>query len=519
MRRLLLLQALGYNDTALVAATRFAIVTMNSRYMPLQVAPAPLPTFDLNSLKRVFFYVAVGLLFIAPFAQDPMAFAVGAIVPWVILQLLVRPGMPVAVAYLFLWQWLQIFTRVLQSIVDGESLANGLYGPNVARAYWYMLASLVVMAVAFRFVLGNAKPPTLQERTAHYEWRPIDIFTMYVAFLFIAVGCRYAAYAVSALDQPLDAFGRVKIILLFMLFATVLGTGRGHNFMWAAAGLELVMGFSGLLSDFKGVFIYLALAALAARVKVKGTTVAVGLIGLAFLMYLALFWTSVKAEYREFATKSSDSQNVKAAFDERFGYLGSRLAASGDIDWSLASYALLSRLAYTDIFGSVIGVQETAPEQVFMGQWKDAVEHVLKPRFLFPGKAALSDTEVYVRLARGDASEQLRLGTSISVGYMSENFVDLGFPGMLAGVFGLAVLYAVVIRYFLAFKQPWLLKEGVVLAFIVGVGQNGVEMSLPKILGATVMFFLVYTLLARFVFPTALNWLKGRSGLQQPQLS
>ena len=111
------------------------------------------------------------------------------------------------------------------------------------------------------------------------------------------------------------------------------------------------------------------------------------------------------------------------------------------------------------------------------------------------------------------------MGTSISVGYMAENFVDLGFPGMLGGVFVLALIYALIIRYFMAFKQPWLLKEGVVLAFIVGVGQNGVEMSLPKILGAAVMFFLVYTLLARFVFPRALNWLKGRSGLHQPQLS
>jgi hypothetical protein len=514
-----LLQALDYNDAASVDATRFAIVTMNSRYMPLQAAPAPAPTFDLNSLKRAFFYIAAGLLFIAPFAQDPMAFAIGAVVPWVILQLIVRPGMPVAVAYLFLWQWLQIFARVLQSIVDGESLANGLYGPNVARAYWYMLAGLVAMALAFRLVLGSPRLPTLQERTAHYDWRPLDIFTMYVAFLFIAVGCRLAASFVPALDQPLDAFGRLKVVLLFLLFGTVLTTGRGRNFMWAAAGLELVMGFSGLLSDFKGVFIYLALAAVAARVKIKGTTMVIGLVGLAFLMYLALFWTSVKAEYREFATKSSDSQNVKAAFDERFGYLGSRIASSGDIDWSLASYALLSRLAYTDIFGSVIGVQESAPEAVFMRQWNDAVDHVLKPRFLFPGKAALSDTEVYIRLAHGDASEQLRLGTSISVGYMAENFVDLGFPGMLGGVFVLALVYALLIRYFMTFKQPWLLKEGVVLAFVVGIGQNGLEMSLPKILGAAVMFFLVYTLLARFIFPTALNWLKGRSELHQPQLS
>jgi len=55
-----------------------------------------------------------------------MALAIGATVPWIILSLLARPGMPVAVAYLFIYQWLQVFARVLQSIVDGEPWVAGL---------------------------------------------------------------------------------------------------------------------------------------------------------------------------------------------------------------------------------------------------------------------------------------------------------------------------------------------------------------------------------------------------------
>ena len=111
------------------------------------------------------------------------------------------------------------------------------------------------------------------------------------------------------------------------------------------------------------------------------------------------------------------------------------------------------------------------------------------------------------------------LGTSISVGYMAENFVDFGFPGMLGGLFVIGLMYGVVIRYFMTLKVPWILREGVVLAFVMGVSHNGVEMSLPKIFGATVMFALVYTLLARFVFPQALTWLRGRAAIGQPQLS
>ena len=44
--------------------------------------------------------------------------------------------------------------------------------------------------------------------------------------------------------------------------------------------------------------------------------------------------------------------------------------------------------------------------------------HVLQPRFLFPAKAALSDTRMFMRLARADPMKQFTLGTSISVGYV-----------------------------------------------------------------------------------------------------
>ena len=132
--------------------------------------------------------------------------AVGAAVPWLIMQIIARPGMPVAVVYLFLWQWMQIFARVLQSMVDGESLASGLYGPNVARAYWYMLASLVVMALALRLVLGQ--PQAADAPGPHGALRMAaarSVRASMSACCSLAVGCRFAAAMVSALDQPLEA--------------------------------------------------------------------------------------------------------------------------------------------------------------------------------------------------------------------------------------------------------------------------------------------------------------------------
>ncbi len=80
-----------------------------------------------------------------------------------------------------------------------------------------------------------------------------------------------------------------------------------------------------------------------------------GIIWLAVLLTLALFWTAVKAEFRQFATGSGESQNISMPLSERLG-LSRREgvlppARSTGAD---AAYALISRFAYVDIFGAVI---------------------------------------------------------------------------------------------------------------------------------------------------------------------
>jgi hypothetical protein len=491
---------------------------MTMTTLAVRASPGPAAVrLDHVLLRRAFLVIGLALVFVAPFTPDPIEFAVGAFVPWLLLRIVGTPTLPAAVVFYLLWQWLQIYARTLVSLTDGEPMARGLFGPWVVNAYWYMLASIVVLALAMRAVLGTARPPTPRQATAHLAWRPADLFQFYLGSLLVSSAGRFLTDVVPALDQPMEAVGRIKFIALFMLFGGILSANKGVGFLLAAVVVELVIGFSGLLGDFRSVFIILFISALAVRIRWTAITSIVVAAGAVMLVVLGLFWTSVKAEYREVATGSSDSQNVKISLDTRFGYLGGRVASVGDIDWGFASYALLNRLAYVDIFGSVIGVKLVSPELGDFRQWSDALAHVFQPRFLFPDKPALSDTEVFVRLARGDASEQVRSATSISVGYLSENYVDLGFPGMLAGVFMIGLFVAGACRYFMAVPLPWIAREGIVLAYIYAIGNNGVEISLPKLLGAAFMTFAVYALLIRFVFPIALRWLDTRAAAARHQ--
>ena len=479
---------------------------MDPAFAPRKVGETRL---DYSFLQKFFLLFGVIIVILSPFSPDMIALAVGGITPWVVLRLLGTPNMPAAVAYFLIWQWNQSFTRVLQGIIDGEALSRGVYGPTVEEAYWYTLASTVTLAVAFRLVLGNLRGPTREFAESHKHWQLRDLLMLYIGGVAFSMICGMAAKVVPALDQPFEAAAHFKILAMSMVFATVMATGQGRNFMIAVFLIEVLSGFGGLFSDFKGAFIFLAVSAFMVRIRWTGT-MAVATVALAGVMVvMALWWTAVKADYREFATESSDSQNIKVDLGSRVGYLGNK--ASGDIDWSNASYALLLRLSYVDIFGSVIGVQAVAPEPRYFGQWQDAIDHIAKPRFLFPGKAALSDTEVFIRLARGNASEAFRSGTSISVGYVAENFVDMGFPGMLVGIFVIGVMTAGICRYFMTRQLPWMVREGTVLAIIYTIGHDGVEISLPKILGSMYMSLGVWAIMARWGFPYIFRYL-GRHG-------
>ena len=472
---------------------------------PIQIAPR----LDYSMLRRFAFGFGLVFVFISPASPDPLALAAGGFTPWLILRLVGTPTMPAVIAYYLLSQWLQVFARAFLALVDGEPMAQSIYGPWVLNAYWYMLASTVALAFACKVALGGIQPPSEENWSAHLYWRPLDVFLVYLGSNLITqmAGLTFG----GVLYQFFDAIARFKIMAAFLLFTSVMSVGRGWPFLFAVLGIEIISGMTGLFGDFRGVFVFLGTAALAAQIRWTARTTGYAFVATFALIALALFWTAVKFDYRELATGGGESQAFQASTSERVGYMLGRMASAADIDWGAASKTLLERLAYVDITGLVINVDLASAEQQSVRQWRDAFAHVFQPRFLFPDKQALSDTEVFIRLTKADLLENMRGGTSISVGYMAENYVDFGFPGMLGGVFATGLLVALVIRFFFSFDVPWMVRQGTALAFVYSICASGLEVSIPKILGTAFTFAVAYGLALKFAFPVGQRWLENRA--------
>src|SRR4030095_17077781 len=107
-----------------------------------------------------------------------------------------------------------------------DEIARGRYGPWVLDAYWYMLASIVLLRLALRAVLGDARPPTPRQATAHLAWRPVDLFQFYLGSLLVSSAGRVLGDAIVALDQPMEAGARVKTLARPFVFCGVLCVGK-----------------------------------------------------------------------------------------------------------------------------------------------------------------------------------------------------------------------------------------------------------------------------------------------------
>ena len=130
-----------------------------------------------------------------------------------------------------------------------------------------------------------------------------------------------------------------------------------------AVMVELLIGFPGILGEFRSVFIILfasrpCSSAYAGWTAITTIAVATGPSARRPRSVLDVG----KGGIREVA-RGPTIHRTSMSLDARLGYLGKRMISPGDIDWSRASYALMSRLAYVDIFGSVIGVALVSPEQ------------------------------------------------------------------------------------------------------------------------------------------------------------
>jgi hypothetical protein len=119
------------------------------------------------------------------------------------------------------------------------------------------------------------------------------------------------------------------------------------------------------------------------------------------------------------------------------------------------------------------------------------------PRLLFPDKPALPNDSDLTNYYTGLYMAGEEQGTSVSLGYVAESYIDFGIYGMFAPILMLGMLLGWFFRFFLT-RQNIPIFIGYGLAVTVLLEAYRFETASVKFLGAIVTAFLVAYVLHRF---------------------
>jgi hypothetical protein len=450
------------------------------------------------------FGIAAGVLSLA--APNTLLTLASLAALFVIVALLWRPGEPPVLLLAMLYHWVQACVLTFDVNLRGLTLEEALHSPTIDRAAWYTLIGVLVVTCGIWFGAKQNTAPTthaaVEANTVQFSIRRLAIGSF--AAILLANAMTPLAFSVSALTQPILALANYHWVVVYLFTFTVLSRRRGYGALLALFLVELFIGFMGYFSGFKTVILIMLIAALATPNALKGLRfrMAAGL-G-AMVLGLALVWTAIKKDYRLFLNQGSGNQVVLVPVEQRVAKLRELVGGLTARKLGESMQALSERLTYVSYFGEVIQIVPGSIAHEGGKLWWEAVEHCLFPRFLNPDKRAINDSE-RTSFYTGGYVAGVQDGTSISLGYIAESYIDFGpvfmaLPLFLWGWF-LGWAFRVFVRY-----TPFPVLGYANATVLILLNAAALETSNVKMVAATVLGFAVQLLVQR----TLGRWLLGQ---------
>jgi hypothetical protein len=444
------------------------------------------------------------VLIVAALSANPLlSIAAMALLP-LFARLTWRRAEPPLLFLALVAQWVGVAAVVFHAGLLNIDVARMSGAAQVEKAVWLGLVGLVTAAVGMRLGLRGLKDGSRPGRGAS----AVDRFSsgrvaaFYWASFVTGIAAKGLMWTNPRFSQILVAAQSVRWVFFFLLAYLAVSKRGARYHLVVAFAVEMLLGMTSFFAEFKHPFFVLIVAFLSVGWRLTTRRLA-AVAGLAIgALTLGVLWSSVKEEYRDFINGGSGHQVIVVPLASRlekivelYGDLG--VDSIGD---GLERFA--ARMAYTEMFAFVLeNVPATLPYEggrLTAG----AVQHVLMPRFLFPNKAAVDQTEL--------ASQYTGLffagDTAVSLGYMVELYVDFGPLGMVVATLVLGYVLGRVYRFFGSEPDNRLL--GLVLAIPVIGCANAFEIGLTNLLGSLVMNFLVMAAFLKFTGERAIGWLE-----------
>ena len=432
---------------------------------------------------------------------------VGCLVLIVGFGALWRPGETPILLFIFLHQWMQaclppFYGNWKNLPVDQLTLNAG----NQQLASLLSMLGLAIMAGGMRMGAGS-----IDLWAAHVSKISITrvpyatLLRFFVGVWIAASACRFMAAVIPGLSQLFLALASLKWAAFTLLTYSTFATANGKFGWWFAVFLaEFALSLGGYFSTFKEVFLYTLIALGASQVRVTPKQAFAVVIFLATLVLFAVIWTAVKVDYRAFVRGDESAQVVTVSFGVAIAELFNLIFKVSAADMYDAVDAMFNRIMYTEFFGVVLGHVPAVVPHEYGALWWDAITRPVMPRLLFPDKAII-DESLLLNTYTGLGVAGMAEGTQISLGYMTDAYIDFGEFGMMPVLFLVGLAIGRLYRWVLYGVRTYGLA-GLAMAPVALMPAAAFEVSSAKLVGGLFAQILAVWLVARFIVPRFLPW-------------
>ncbi len=416
--------------------------------------------------------------------------------------LLWRPGEPPILLLIFIYQWIQAGIGLFYGNLRGLSL-NSLvdFRGRDDMAVFLMLTGLLVLSLTIHFMVGPVIRGLFPRVRAFVATRPLRFWLrLFVGAWVFSVICASIALRSGGLAQVFTNLANVQFPAFLLLTLATFAVPNRSKIPWLLVfGFLFAISIGGYFASFKAVFLYALIGLVASKVRINVRALVPVALLACVLIFLGLIWTAIKGEYRAFANQGSRQQIVLVSYPERVAEIA-RLVSNLKVQAiPAAADDMMQRLMYFKFFGVVLDRVPNVLPYADGAIWLDAVRRPFMPRLLFPNKSAVNDSDLtnrYTGLGVATASE----GTSISMGYMAEAYIDFGPVLMFLPIAGLGLFLGAFYRRLLL--QPGLgAALGAALAPFALMPALLTEKSSLKIVPALGLTAIACWLVLRFLAP------------------
>lgn len=454
-------------------------------------------------MKRVDIGGLGGLMVLISAFSLAMPNSIYLIVAYAVLLLIIvltwRLYVPNAFTFVMVFHWVQVVSYIffINSSWKGDM---NLLTKSAAPAFLYALTGLIVMSFVFSEVAYKNLSVSLEVfEEALNKINPKKVLYLYLILYFMSGVLSRSAFAFGGLTQVF-----LNIALLkwagFVLLGYLSYKNKEYRIFFAIAFvLDFVGGFFSFFSSFKDVFFYTAVILMTYISRINfNVSFKASIVGI-LLFYLAVVWTVIKGDYRQFINEGSGRQVVNVSQEKAFSKLSDLISTVNKETLNEGIGSFFYRLQYVYHFSKAIDMVPANIPYQHGALWRQTVEFVAVPRILNPNKGTL-DNSIKASKYTGIPFSGAARGVSFSLGYFADCYVDFGVPGMFLALAVLAFIWAKIYRFFLLKATGNIvINYAIVIAFFVQF--SFFEMDGTFMFGRLFTSFIVFFLLKHTLFP------------------